>query len=403
MTETNIIELWASKIPEVTQWLSKLQVKELNALSLYHFCRWAGKTPTELLAMKKDPANLEIEKLLDAFVAADLPGVTNALKFWRVNAVKSFFKYSYKSVARASGAIQLEKTKDYNKLSKEGLKKLRDNTYNLRDRALITFVCSTAIAKETLGSICWKHLETKEEKDGTITTWENIDLPCINLPPEILKGHGKGKYRGVRQITFLTPEAKRDLIAYKEWLEQKMGRKVTADDHIWLETMRPYRPVSYDALGFAVWQLSKRCGVPFSLHDGRRWVTTALEQIAISQNWARKIRGRKLRGEEAPYSQPAINQLREKFREALSLLEFTTETPTIPKDVQEKLTALEAEQMELKRRYGLVREKKKKHKDCTDGHCQRIVAEADLVKLLSDGWMFVATLPSGKVVVSNET
>jgi hypothetical protein len=228
-----------------------------------------------------------------------------------------------------------------------------------------------------------------------------------------LKGHGRGKYAGVRQITFLTPESKRDLVNYKVWLEQKIGRKVTADDHIWLETMRPYRPVSYDALGFAIWQLSKRTGVPFSLHDGRRWVTTALEQVAISQNWARVLRGRKVAGAESPYSRPNIEALRAKFKEAVGLLEFTTvtATPTVPKEVADKLAALEQEQTELKRRYGIMRERTKGWKQvaknrnvCKDSkNCQRIVSEDELPTLLSGGWRVVTCLSSGKVVVSNET
>lgn len=351
--------------------------------------------------MKKNPSSLEIEKLLDAFVAADEKtlGMTNALKFWRVNAVKSLFKHNYINIARTAGAIQLEKTKDYNKLSKEGLRKLWNWTQNLRDKCLITFVNSTAIAKETLSEIQWKHLEEN---------WENVDLPCINLPSEILKGHGRGKYKGVRQITFLTPEAKRDLINYKEWIEQKMGRKMTLEDKIFRETYEPYTPVSYDALGFAIWTLAKRCGVAFSLHDGRRWVNTALEQIAISENWARKIRGRKVRGEEAPYSQPAINQLRDKFREAVPLLQFTVE-PLIPKEVQEAIATHEEEIKKLKMQYGM-RQKRRKLKpkretdggDCINGHCQRIVSEDELPQLLGDGWMFVATLASGKIVVSND-
>jgi hypothetical protein len=149
------------------------------------------------------------------------------------------------------------------------------------------------------------------------------------------------------------------------------------------------------------------------LHDGRRWVNTALEQIAISENWARKIRGRKVRGEEAPYSQPAINQLREKFREAVPLLQFTVE-PLVPKEVQEAIATHEEEIKKLKMQYGMRQkryrlEPKKQSKTATDGgsclddkHCQKIVGEEELSELLANGWTFVATLPSGKVVVSNE-
>lgn len=406
--QSNVLDLWANKIPEVKLWISKLQVKEKNALHLYHFCQWAKMTPTELLELKKDPTqsdNNKAEKLLDAFVATEPVDLrmTKPAKKWTVTAVRSFFRHNYCDLARASGAMDLEKMKPYNKLSKDGLRKLWNYAYNPRDKALLTFACSTAIAKETLSEIQWKHLEDN---------WEKVELPCITLSSELLKGHGRGKYKGVQQITFLTPEAKRDLITYKGWIETKIGRNVTSEDHIFLQVRMPFKPASYDILGWEIWQLSKNASVPFSLHDARRWVNTALEQIGISSNWARKIRGRKVRGEEAPYSQPAIEQLREKFREAVPLLEFTSETPVLPKDVQEKLAALEAEQIELKRKYGIYRQRTHKPKrktehdgdDCNDGkHCQKIVSEDDLSELLADGWTFVATLPSGKCVVSNET
>jgi len=415
MKESNIIELWASKYPEVMAWLPKIQAKELSALSLYHFCKWAGKTPTELLAMKQDIRSLEIEKLLDKFVAIPDDVLSNVKKFLRTNAVKSFFKHNYVDIARAAGAIQLVKTKDYNKLSREGLRKLWTWAQNQRDKCLITFVNSTAVAKETLSQIKWKHLEEN---------WQNLDLPSLDLPPEILKGHGKGKYKGVRQITFLTPEAKRDLINYKEWIEQQAGRKMTPEDHIFLETCYPFRPEAYDTLGGQIWQLSKRTGVPFTLHDGRRWVNTALEQIGISDNWAHKIRGRKVRGEDSPYSRPLVEQLRDKFREAVPILEFTSDVPTVSKETLrgEVMKALEEEKMkEIANKYHVsidqVRTAMRSRKDdweralreeaakkCKDGkHCQRIVSENELPQLLADSWTFVATLPSGKCVVSNET
>jgi hypothetical protein len=423
--QSNVLDLWANKISEVNLWISKLQVKDKNALHLYQFCKWAKMTPTELLEMKKDPTqsdNNEAEKLLDAFVATEPVDLrmTKPAKKWTVTAVRSFFRHNYCDLARASGAMDLEKEKPYNKLSKEGLRKLWNYAYNPRDKALLTFACSTAIAKETLSEIKWKHLEDN---------WEKIELPCITLSSELLKGHGRGKYKGVQQITFLTPEAKRDLITYKGWIETKMGRNVTSEDHIFLQVRMPFKPASYDILGWEIWQLSKNAAIPFSLHDARRWVNTALEQIGISSNWARKIRGRKVRGEEAPYSQPAIEQLREKFREAVPLLEFTSETSTVTKETlrAEVMNALEEQKVkEIAAKYHVPIEQvrtamrsrtndweralKKGRKtetddgNCTNGqHCQKIVSEDDLSELLADGWTFVATLPSGKCVVSNET
>jgi hypothetical protein len=56
--------------------------------------------------------------------------------------------------------------------------------------------------------------------------------------------------------------------------------------------------------------------------------------VGTCENWIRKIKGRKIRGEEQPYSKPAIEQLRAKYREALPELEFLsqTETKTNPRE-----------------------------------------------------------------------
>jgi integrase len=404
---------WASKYSEVQQWLThaKLQRPTQNIQGLFRFCEWAGKTPTELLALKKtNPTENLAEKLLDSFCGTKIEGFPESQKFVASVAVKSFFKHNYASLEKASGNMSLEKSRPYNALTKEGLRKLYNHALNPRDRALIPFVTCTGIAKETLANLLWGHLEQD---------WETKDLPCINLGPELLKGHGHGKYKGVRQITFLTPEAKAALKVYKEWLEKKLGRAVMPSDHIWLDTYQEirdgektgiYNPLTYHMFGHAILRLSKESGVPFSLHDGRRWVNTALEGIAISPNWAKKIRGRKVRGEESPYSQPLIEQLRAKYREAVPLLEFTSETS---RTVEERLKAVEAytksltpEQLELRRMAGVMRkrpeEDDEKPEDCADGsHCQQIVNEENLAGFLSQSWKVVATLPSGKIVIEH--
>lgn len=408
---TNVIPVWANQYPEVRRWLAKLQDKDGNAWGLYKFCQWAGKIPPELL--KVESSAKEVEKLLDEFVSAEIEGYTNAIKFHCVTATKSFFRHNYVDLAKASGSMTLEKMKPYNMPTKEGLRKLWSWALNPRDKSLITLVCSTAIAKETLSNLKWKHLEEN---------WEKVELPCVSVPAELLKGHGVGRYKGVQQVTFLTPEAKRDLITYKEWIEQRIGRKLTLEDHVFLAAQRPYDSLMYGHLGKLIWDLSREAGVPFSWHDARRYVNTAMESVRMPSNWSRKIRGRKVRGEEAPYSRPAIEQLREKFREAVPLLEFTSEKPTVTKEtLREEITkALEEEKLKaIADKYHVTLEEVKtamrsktkswerllqKRKDCSNGnHCQRIVSEDELAKLLSDGWRFVATLPSGKCVVSNET
>jgi hypothetical protein len=403
------LKLWVNECAEVKNWLAKLQAKEKSAFAFWRFCQWCGKTPSELLALKSNAASKDAEKLVDSFVTAELP-FTNAVKVNIVTDVKSFFKHNYCDLARACGVINLEKVKPYNKPTKEGLRKLWTRTLNLRDKALLTFTCSTAIAKETLTELQWSDLEDD---------WQSKELPCVNVPSEKLKGHNIGRYKGVRQTTFLTPEAKRDLINYKDWIEQKRGRKLTAENHIFLEARGPYEPVTYGRLGTLIFKLSRDAGVKFSWHDARRYVNTALEEIQISPNWARKIRGRKVRGEEAPYSQPAIEQLRAKFREAVPLLEFTSETPTISKELEDRVKALESfkadltpEQLEKAKRAGLLMRKTKnvsapKDEMCTDGkHCGeddfKQIGEAELLQYLKDGWQIAYKLTDGQVIVKRE-
>ena len=391
-----------------------MQRKKQAAYCFYRFCKWSQKTPSELLALKErdsseSPAPNFVEKLLDDFCGQDIPGFTNSQKYNTAIAVKSFFKHSYRDLAKASGVVTLEKVRPYNALTKDVLRKLWNRALNPRDRALIPFTTSTGIAKETLSMITWGHLEEN---------WETKDLPCINIGSELLKGHGRGKYKGVRQITFLTPEAKRELINYKEWIEEKLGRKLGLDDKIWSTTCKPFKPVPYMTFGNIITVLSNNAGVKFSWHDARRWVNTALEQIGISPNWARKIRGRKVKGEEAPYSQPAIEQLRAKFREAVLFLEFTTEaSATLEDRVKdlEKLTAsLTPEQaatiaklgIQLRQSEKLTEEKKKrlaKDSRCKDGkNCNeefKQISEADLLQHLKDGWQIVKEIANGEVIV----
>jgi hypothetical protein len=90
-------------------------------------------------------------------------------------AVKSFYKHHYRDLARASGQIAFVKQKPYRRHSKEELLKVYRSCMNPRDRALMTFVWSSAIAKETLSKIHWNDLEPE---------WEKQETPHISLDAE---------------------------------------------------------------------------------------------------------------------------------------------------------------------------------------------------------------------------
>jgi len=333
-----------------------------------------------------------------------------SLRVYSAGTVRSFFKHNYIDLAKVSGAITYIKQKPFRRHSKEELLKIYRATQNPRDRALITFTWSTGIAKESLTNIQWLHIEPN---------WEKVELPHIGLPDVLLKGHGRGKWQGVEQHTFLTPEAKRDLLEYRDWLERIKGVKLSSEDYVFVEVHPPYKRMDYGSLGAVAVRLTRRSGVPFSWHDARRYVETMLEETKIHPNWARKIRGRKVKGEEAPYSRPAIEQLRAAYKEAVPLLQFTRETEL--EELKKRQEAIEKvmegmtpEQRELMQRHGIRlgkrREKPKiEHnggEPCDNGvHCAtqaqefKQIHEQDLLAHLEQGFVIVHKLSTGDLIM----
>lgn len=408
---SDVIERWAKNYPKVITWLSRLQQPNTRAWNLWFFCKTVGKDPDELLALKDDRNSTEVEVILDNFVANE--NVKLSLRVNSAIAVRSFFKHNYRDLAKVSGAISYIKQKPYRRHTKEELLKIYRATQNPRDRALVTFLWSTGIAKESITKIQWKHLEQD---------WEKQQIPHIGLPDVLVKGHGIGKWKGVEQHTFLTPEAKRDLTEYVAWLERIKCVKMTLEDHIFVEVHPPYKELNYGSLGAFAVRLSKRSGVPFGLHDARRYLETALEETKINPNWARKIRGRKVRGEEAPYSRPAIEQLRNAFKEAVPLLQFTQPTELmelkrrqeIVEEIQSKILAgepLTEEDRQNVGHYGIRLTKRRQltkkeiEDNCADGeHCLHFeqIPESKLLGYLKEGWVMVHRLENGEVIIKKQ-
>lgn len=416
ITASEVME-WAEKHPLVKRWLAKVQIPERRGYFFAMFCEWADMSPEELYNLKEDPKNREAEELLDKLVADEEAPFTDSVKWQLIQATKSFFSHHYRDLAKKAGKLHVPKKREERKPTKEELRQLWKACKNPRDRALVIGVNSTALAKGTLAKLTWGDIE-----EG----WEEIELPCINIAAKKLKGGGVGKYENVRQITFLTPEAKESLIEYKEWIEQRMGRKLTENDHVWLDIRSPYKPLTYSGFGMLVWRLANEADVEFSWHDARRYVETALEEQKINPNWLRKIRGRKVRGEEAPYSKPAIEQLRAAFKDAVPSIQFLTTEAVDSTDLrmQAKLDALAAiarskgvsettineimtmcDAKEITRKEAVIRLEQLTIENPANtrlngGNCQRIVSEEELGEYLGKGWKVQAVLSSGRIVVA---
>jgi len=254
--------------------------------------------------------------------------------------VRGFFRANYRQLQAGAGrSMPYIQNESHTLPSKQKRLALFKACRNPRDQALVMLGSTSALALETLSKLRFSHFEEN---------WQNQEIPHISLPSDLLKGHGKGKYRGVRQETFVTPEAKKILIEYRQWMETTFSHKWTQDDYVFLSVKRNIgEPLTQRMFSKKATVLQERAKVDFTLHDGRRIVQTALENAGCPNNWIKKVKGRKCSGEEAPYSKPNIKQLRQKYREALPDLEFLSEADSTIKGKIEELSAKAAEKDQI--------------------------------------------------------
>lgn len=314
------------KSDPVESWLGRMgseQTRQAYRKRLAIFCDWCNLNPEQLLALKDDPNSLEAEHLLDKFVASE--DFSDWQKNNLVTAVKSFYKYNYKELQRISGKISAAKQTPYRTPTAELLSKFIKGAWNIRDKALVAFTASTFFREGTIPELNWGDVE-----DGAILepNCGGKDVLHIGVMGRQMKGGGKGRYAGVEQHTFLTPEARDLLLEYKRWRETR-GETITKDTALFVREVKPYERISVETVRNLFKAASKRSGVKFSPHDFRRYGQTQLEEARLPPNWIRKILGHKMKGEENPYSRPKIEQLKQAYREALPHLIFIEKRPVI--------------------------------------------------------------------------
>lgn len=101
-TERTIIDGWARKYAPIMNYLGKLNGRQGNvAMSLYHFCKYSGLDPNQLLELKKDYNSLEAERLLDSMANAKVPFPEK--RKWHVVMCVSFFRANYRQLQAEAG------------------------------------------------------------------------------------------------------------------------------------------------------------------------------------------------------------------------------------------------------------------------------------------------------------
>jgi integrase len=180
-------------------------------------------------------------------------------------------------------------------------------------------------------------------------------------------------------------------------------------------------------------RLAKKAGLKFGnkqvrFHCLRKFLIDNISRVMSESKW-KQIVGKKI-SERAYVS---LEGLRDEYKRAMSKTTFTktlseneielraaqraleiqlSMAAGIPQHIKErmlkkirsvkKLRVFENVQNEIIERIKQL-EAQRQNNNCPDGeNCQRIVSEAELGGLLTQGWRVAAVLPSGKIVVSNE-
>jgi site-specific recombinase XerD len=417
------LEPFAQKHAETKRWLRKIEsavTKDRYTRSIIRYCEATKKNPRQLIELKKNSKDHDAEDLLDEFVeTAQKANYPNSMIWDIVIAVKSFYKWNYADLSRGAGKITLVKVRPYRTPDRETLLKFLEGAH-IRDKAVITFIASTAISEGSMPQLKWSHVWSELiEKD--------VDVPHIALMSVEIKGKGKGKYEGIQQHTFLTPYAKKTLLAYKEWRERKEDKPITPEDYLFVSITQPFKKLSIGNVTRIFTQRSKDAGIKFSPHDLRRFVQTGLETARLQPNWIKKILRHKVSGEENPYSQPKVEALRDGYRTALPYLDLS-EKPALNElelrkrqmlDLANMMYGNEPEKLEAFKQLlaetttveelETLPERAKEtlnpitpRRGTVEKDCQFVVSEDKLEDYLKRGFRFVATLPSGKILVSNE-
>jgi hypothetical protein len=211
-------------------WFNKLNAvntKRTYLPNLKKYCDWAKKNPDELILLKIEglqaintPKEFQAENLLETFISTTK--FSSAVKDSIRTTVISFYKNNRRplieimDVSTPESKQRCPKTQD--------ILDLENAFFSFRDKALLWFIASAPFRLDTLTKLKWRDLKPTNDKDVPYS---------MLIEAERLKGSGRGKYKGLKQVGFLHSLAAQKLEAYKKELERK-GYTVSEDDPIFI-------------------------------------------------------------------------------------------------------------------------------------------------------------------------
>lgn len=199
---------------------------------------------------------------------------------------------------------------------------------------------SAPFRKATLTKLLWKDLKStadflkqiREEAKGQISRTPEEDKEIAEKVPFYLviesarlKGGGKDRYKGVKQIGFIHSYAAKKLEKYKVELRER-GLPLNEDSYIFVTYSHNWcvgkgskmEIAAFDDASLVAWQdLEKK---RFSPQDMRDVLQSALENAKVNANIAAPLLGHKVKGVDKHYSNHEIDEFLRAYLDALPWL-----------------------------------------------------------------------------------
>jgi site-specific recombinase XerD len=369
------------------------------------FCDWIEKTPDQLIAerkaeLKNEETERNAENKLSEFCVMlenkhTVTRSTIATKFFAP--VKSFYSYNYVPLKLRTPKHTTQEREPHTVEQIRALMKIVD----VRERAFMMLLKDSGMSREDAVTLRYGDIKAEYEAGKEV-----IHIKAVR------------QKESIEYDTFIGKNAIESLKAYLEY-RQRRGETIT--DSTPIISQLNGKALTPESFSMIFDRLSDKAGFKTSPHRFRKFFESHLGLSAPSilvKSWM----GHSL-GVEGHYFMPPLEKQREKYAECYHEIDLS-EKPTLSELKVKQMIALETlKQTVPSERYAELEKlvlQTQSTKELDDlgsnvrsgkiqlepvGHedCQFVITESELENYIARGFRFLAVLPSGKVVVSNET
>jgi integrase len=261
------VNAWQSHYRSVNNLLLHLSRKsrsegtrKLYLWHLYKFCRFMNKTPSQLVRMKRDEAERQVQRYVDSLAATSSRAYANtaiaALKaFFVVNGFKRNRTLEVQSYYQPP---RQRMTQEYIPTKAE-IYKMADSACSLRDRAIMLMLFSSGLRNSTL-----RALRVKDVKDELLAGRDVILVPVYPEMKQVDSAACKG---GIPYYSFLCDEGIQALRLYLEDRKERFNGILDeeplfcTEHNQLLKEQRRRKPITARELQIVIKSAAKRAGI----------------------------------------------------------------------------------------------------------------------------------------------